>query len=114
MDSMREGTKLIIAIIRENDSNRLIDALISRSYPATKLSSSGGFLRRGNSTLLIGVEAEEVEDVLSVIRENCHSHVETVVPPSVVPSHGFTPSPMEVRIGGAVVFVLDVERFEKT
>ena len=114
MDSYRVGMKLIVAIVRESDCNRLIDVLVSRSYAATKLSSSGGFLRRGNSTLLIGVEGEEVEDVISIIRENCRSHVETIVPPSFVPTHGFTSSPIEVRVGGAVVFVLDIERFEKT
>ncbi|MBI4317639.1 MAG: cyclic-di-AMP receptor [Chloroflexi bacterium] len=106
--------KLVIAVVREGDSGRLIDALVARSFHATKLSSSGGFLRDGNATLVIGVQREKVDDVVALIRENCHSHVETVVPTSFVPTYGYMPSPIEIRAGGAVVFVLDVERFEKT
>ncbi len=106
--------KLVVAIVRVNDGSRLIDALISKSYPATKVNSSGGFLRKGNSMILTGVEDEEVDGVISVIRETCHSHDETVISPSFMPLQGYTPSPIEARVGGAVIFVLNVERFEKT
>ncbi len=108
--------KLVIIIASDADADRLIKALIERGYPATKVSSTGGFLRRGNATILSGVEAEEVEHVLAMVRTECHARSE-YVPVQALPffGEGATPSePVEVRVGGAIVFVVNVERFEKT
>ena len=108
--------KLVIIIASEADADRLMKALIERGYPATKVSSTGGFLRRGNATILSGVEAEEVENVLAMVRTECHARSE-YVPVQTLPffGEGATPSePVEVRVGGAIVFVVNVERFEKT
>jgi uncharacterized protein YaaQ len=63
--------KLIIAIVRDTDDRQVIEALVTRSYRVTRVASTGGFLRRGNVTLLIGVEADQVEPVLDVIRNAC-------------------------------------------
>lgn len=108
--------KLVIIIASDADADRLMKGLVERGYPATKISSTGGFLHRGNATVLSGVEADEVEELLAMVRAECHSRTE-LVPVQTLPffSEGALPSePVEVRAGGAIVFVVNVERFEKT
>ncbi|OGO50412.1 MAG: hypothetical protein A2148_01940 [Chloroflexi bacterium RBG_16_68_14] len=108
--------KLVIIIASDADADRLMKALIEQGYPATKISSTGGFLHRGNATIISGVEANEVEQVLAMVRAECHARTE-YVPVQTLPffGEGATPSePVEVRVGGAIVFVVSVERFEKT
>lgn len=108
--------KLVIIIAADSDADRLMKALVAQGYPATKVSSTGGFLHRGNATILSGVEAGEVDDVLAMVRRECHARTE-YVPVQTLPffGEGATLSePMEVRVGGAIVFVVNVERFEKT
>ena len=65
--------KLVVTIVRDQDANRLVEALIAREYRATRVNTAGGFLRRGNATLLVGVEDDEVDEVIEVVRETCHS-----------------------------------------
>ncbi|WP_238655781.1 cyclic-di-AMP receptor [Paenibacillus piscarius] len=105
---------LIIAIIQDKDSNRLSSELVKANFRATKLASTGGFLRAGNTTFLIGVDDIQVEAVLTVIRNSCKVREQLVTP--VTPMSGTTdsylPLPVEVQVGGATVFVLPVERFE--
>ena len=108
--------KLVVIIASDTDADRLMKSLVDRGYPATKISSTGGFLRRGSATILSGVEAVEVEDVITMVRDECHARAE-YVPVQTLPffGEGATLSePVEVRVGGAIVFVLSVERFEKT
>ena len=114
---MQDGQlKLVIIIASDADADRLMKALIQHGHPATKVSSTGGFLHRGNATVLSGVEADEVEQVLAMVRTECHARSE-YVPVQTLPffGEGTTSSePVEVRVGGAIVFVVNVERFEKT
>ena len=63
--------KLIIAIVQDEFSNQVIKSLMAEKYRTTKLSSTGGFLKSGNTTLLIGVEDEKVEEVIELIKEGC-------------------------------------------
>jgi len=109
------NVKLIIAIVQDKDAGRLLDALVKKRYRATKLSSTGGFLRNGNTTLLIGVEDSGVQDVLGIIKSTCRSRREyvTPLPPAGGPAESYVPFPVEVVLGGATIFVLDVERMEK-
>ncbi len=107
--------KLVTAIVSTDDVDKLMNVLVKRGHPVTRLGSTGGFLRRGNATLLVGVEDDQVEDVLETIRRLCRARTETVLPPAVMaPTPGYVPTPVEVRVGGAVIFVQDVEHFEKT
>jgi uncharacterized protein YaaQ len=108
--------KLVVIIASDVDGDRLIKRLVRRGCPATKVGGLGGFLRRGNATIFSGVPAAEVESVLQVVREECHARQE-FVPVQTLPFPGDGApyaDPLEVRVGGAVVFVLNVERFEKT
>ena len=106
--------KLVIAVVQDKDSNRLSTALIQEGFRATKLASTGGFLRAGNTTFMIGIEDERVEDVLRVIRNNCkvRDQIVTPVSPMSGSTDSYMPFPVEVQVGGATVWVLPVERFE--
>ncbi|WP_026673701.1 cyclic-di-AMP receptor [Alkalihalobacterium bogoriense] len=107
--------KLIIAVVQDKDSNRLSEALIHTNFRATKLASTGGFLKAGNSTFLIGTEDEHVDEVLKIIKENCKSREQLVAPISPMGGNAdsYVPYPVEVQVGGATVFVLPVEQFEQ-
>jgi uncharacterized protein YaaQ len=110
--------KLIIAITHERDKHRLADALLQEGLSFTKLGSTGGFLRQGNVTILIGVEDEDAGHVLGVIKDACRSSEGFVNLPDQmvgsVPTLGaFAPHPVRVEAGGAVAFVLTVDSFER-
>jgi uncharacterized protein YaaQ len=107
--------KLVIAIVHSDDADALVRVLQQRGCRSTRISTTGGFLREGNATILIGTEAAQVEEVLGVIRENCHARTQLVSPLPPVAEAGelYVPRPVEVQVGGAIVFVLDVERSER-
>jgi uncharacterized protein YaaQ len=67
--------KLVLAIVQNQDASRVVDALVANRFGATRISTHGGFLKRGNATLLVGVEADEVDRVIQVIDENCQARV---------------------------------------
>lgn len=101
---------MVIAVIQDQDANNLIESLLEADFRATKLASTGGFLREGNTTLLIGVEEERLEELLQIIRDKCHTRKQLVTPMTAV--NTFIPRPIEVSVGGATIFVLNVEQFE--
>ncbi|WP_280772214.1 cyclic-di-AMP receptor [Salipaludibacillus daqingensis] len=107
--------KLIMAVIQDKDSNRLSDALVENDFQATKLASTGGFLKAGNTTFMIGVKDKEVDQVLEIIKDNCKSREQLVAPISPMGGNAdsYVPYPVEVQVGGATVFILPVEQFEK-
>jgi uncharacterized protein YaaQ len=106
--------KLVIAVVQDKDSTRLSNALINAGFRATKLASTGGFLKAGNTTFMIGIEDERVHEVLQVIKSNCKIREQLVTPVSPMggATDSYIPFPVEVQVGGAAVFVLPVERFE--
>jgi len=106
--------KLVIIIAAGEDGDRLLAKMTEAGHPVTKISSTGGFLRRGNVTLLSGVDAAGVDEVLAMIRAECRPR-EEYIPVQALPFPGSLPpgQPLQVRAGGAIVFVLDTERFEK-
>lgn len=104
--------KLIMVIVHSEDSNKLIDKLAKEKIRVTKLASTGGFLRAGNSTLLIGTDDDKVDGIISIIEDTCKSRKETIT----APAYGFNSGismPMEVVVGGATIFVVDVDQFKK-
>ena len=107
--------KLIIAIVQDEDSSRLINGLMSEGYRVTKLATTGGFLRAGNTTLLVGVEDDKLEQAIGVIEKVCKSRKQVASTPSPVTGTTgmYVPYPVEVTVGGATIFVLDVEQFRK-
>jgi uncharacterized protein YaaQ len=102
-----------MAVISKGDSNNLIKALTVAKFAVTKLSTTGGFLSLGNTTLLIGVDDKDVDAVLKIV-ETKSKKSNKVVPTSASYGLGvYSAFPVNVKVGGAVVFVLNVERFEK-
>ena len=107
--------KLIVAIVHNEDAGALVDALLEAEYRATRLHSSGGFLKQSNATVMVGADDDHVEAVLEIIRANCTSRTQVVnpMPPIMEPGEFYMPYPVEVEVGGATVFVQPVERFER-
>ena len=107
--------KLVLTVVHDRDKNKITETLLRNGYKFTKIGSTGGFLREGNVTLLIGVDESELDKVLSVIGESCKTREQfvNVLPPDAAPVGAFMPSPVKVLVGGAVAFVMDVERFER-
>jgi len=105
--------KLVVAVVQDQDSNRLSNALTNNHFRATKLASTGGFLKAGNTTFLIGTEDSLVPKALDVIRDNCRSREQMVAPISPMGGNAdsYIPYPVEVEVGGATVFVLPIEQF---
>ncbi len=105
--------KLIFAIINHDDAHTVIQRLTQEGYPVTKLATTGGFLQVGNVTILIGVEEDKLQGALDVIGKYSNSRRQ-VIPTSSEMGLGFYAAmPVEVTVGGATVFVLNVEHFNK-
>src|SRR5438105_15814127 len=102
---------LIFAIVHSDDASGLLAALTRREYRATRINTAGGFLKESNATILLGVTDERVDEVLSVIQANCQTRTQYVnpLPPVMEPGEFYMPYPVEVQIGGATVFVLEVD-----
>ncbi|WP_334331647.1 MULTISPECIES: cyclic-di-AMP receptor [unclassified Companilactobacillus] len=104
--------KVILAIVQDKDSQQLQEKLVKSNFRATKLPSTGGFLKAGNCTFIIGVEDEKVDDVLSIIKKNCHTRSQYVTPTFLMPEAASSlAEPIQVQVGGATCFILPVEKF---
>lgn len=105
--------KMITAIVNKKDAGEVCDALAEEKFTFTKMATTGGFLKAGNVTLLIGTEDEKVDRALELIKKHCAQRMEPM--PSMVnagvPTFGYYKT--EILVGGATVFVSPVERFEK-
>ena len=97
----KPGAKLVVAIVQNEDTDEVVNALMAAGYRLTRINTAGGFLRRGNATLLIGVEAPRLNDVLNLIQSNCRPRSE--------------PAPMQhgMPMYSATVFVLDASYFQR-
>ncbi|MDU1316925.1 MAG: cyclic-di-AMP receptor [Anaerococcus hydrogenalis] len=105
--------KLLIAIVQDADANFLMDSLTEKRYRVTKLATTGGFLREGNTTLLIGIEEENLEEVKKIIEDNCKKRTtqSSVINPTADSPLLATSAPVDVNVGGATVFILDVDQY---
>ncbi|MHC6181377.1 cyclic-di-AMP receptor [Clostridium sp. JNZ X4-2] len=105
--------KLIIAIVQDDDAGDLLENLTEAGFGVTKLATTGGFLKAGNTTLMIGVEEKNVGEVINHIEEVCKTRKQVITTPSSVASSTgvYMPYPVEVEVGGANIFVVDVDKF---
>ena len=106
--------KLIIAIVNNDDSSTVQSALTEGGFFVTKLATSGGFLKKGNTTFFVATNDDKVDSAIEIIKANAKKRVEKepTVPPTEM-GEFFTPIMVDVLVGGATVFVVDVDRFEK-
>ena len=86
--------KMIVCILQDSDKEDVTEALNKVGFQVTLMPSTGAYFRRGNATIIIGVEEEKLEDAIQVIRENVHE-------------------PEDPSMKRATIFVIDVNRFEK-
>lgn len=105
--------KLIIAIVSNDDSHSLSNALTKENFNVTKLATTGGFLKIGNTTLLIGTEDDLVNKAIDIIKEESKQRTELVPSTASYDIGRFASFPVEVTVGGATIFVVDVEKFMK-
>ena len=107
--------KMIKAIVKDQDASRVISQLMNDGFGVTKLATTGGFLRAGNTTLLVGVDDDRFQAAMDVIEKVCKSRKQIAPSPaSMVGMPGsYTPYPIEVVVGGATIFVLTVDQFIK-
>ena len=86
-----------------------------QGVPGNQAPQLGGFLKQSNATIILGVEDDSIDAVLEIVRDTCHARTQIVnpMPPIMEPGEFFMPYPLEVEVGGATVFVLPVERFER-
>lgn len=98
--------KLIFAIVQDQDAGNVIDALTEKRFRVTKLSTSGGFLKAGNTTLMMGVEEKDMDELFDILEENCSVREEATSMVSM-------PYPLNVRIGGATIFILEVSEYNR-
>lgn len=104
--------KLIMAIVNHDDAPRVADAVMEAGFFATKLATTGGFLKAGNTTFLIGTEEEKVDEVIEIVGKHSKRRTQLVSGAAYGAMHAAA-FPVEVTVGGATVFVLDVEQFKK-
>jgi uncharacterized protein YaaQ len=107
--------KLAVCIVHNRDKNRVTDELVKAGFKFTVIGSTGGFLREGNTTYLIGVEQEDVGGLRKLFSQNCQSRDQlvNVMPFEAATPGAFIPNPVKVPVGGAVMFLLDVEQFHR-
>ncbi len=107
--------KLVIAIVNDDDSDDLIDVLNEKKFGVTKLATTGGFLKAGNTTLIIGVDKEKLDEVIDIIKDICKKRKEMVTTPAPITGNAglCMQYPIEIQVGGATIFVVDVDQFIK-
>lgn len=107
--------KLVICIVHNRDKGKITDELAKAGFKFTMIGSTGGFLREGNCTYMIGLQEDELPALQAVIQQNCSTREQLVNVGSFEPAPpgAFIPSPVKVPVGGAVLFVLDVEQFHR-
>ena len=105
--------KMIMAVVSGDDSNAVSAALTKARFSVTKLATTGGFLMSGNTTFLIGVDDDKVSEVIDIIAKHSKKRKQMVPSAGLVDVGMYSAFPVEVTVGGAIVFVMNVERFEK-
>lgn len=105
--------KLLIAVIHPKDADVCVAALTGAGFLCTRFASYGGFLDRENVTLLIGVDAARVDEVIDILRTRAKRRTEVLPGTAREGAARTAPTALDVEIGGATVFVVDIERFEK-
>lgn len=106
--------KLVIAIVQDEDSENLIKTLNKNNFKVTKVSSTGGFLKSGNVTIISGIDDEDKDKFMKILEENSKTReVKRTIQPINIPGQAMIPVPISVKVGGATIFVVDVFDFKK-
>lgn len=115
---MEQHNKLVLAVLQEEDYEDTVSALNSHGFFVTKLSSSGGFLKKKNTTILVGVEQSRYVELMDLLQGRAGRRLKTVFTspamlPGGDPAISTTSVPIQVETGGATVFTMSLESLEK-
>ena len=107
--------KLVIAMVQDDDALDLVDEITEAVFSFTKLESTVGFLKAGNTTLIIGVEKDKVQAVIDVVEDVCKTRKQVITTPTPITGNVdmYMSYPIEIEVGGATIFVIDVDQFIK-
>ena len=107
--------KFVVSVVHKEDAPSLVEVLVASGYRVTTFKTTGGFLRQENVTIFSGVEDGQVEEIVRLIQDNCHTRTQRVgsLPPVMESGELYVLDTEEVEVGGAVIFVLDVAQFSK-
>ncbi|MFZ5944521.1 MAG: cyclic-di-AMP receptor [Bacillota bacterium] len=107
--------KLVITVLQDSDAPALLEKLVEHGFRATKLASTGGFLKKGNTTIFAGVENERVDEIINLVKEKCCMSQQVLTPVTTTggPMESYLPHLIDVPSGGANIFVIDVEQYIK-
>ena len=105
--------KLVLAIVNNDDSSAVAANLMKTGFSVTKLATTGGFLKAGNTTFLCGVEDDRVDEVTEIIRKQSKRRTQMVPTTTFYDAGMYAAYPVEVTVGGATIFVLNVDHFER-
>ncbi len=105
--------KLIYAVVNNDDAHSVSSALTQGGFQATKLASTGGFLMSGNTTFLICSDDDKIDEIIAIIKDHSHKRKQFVPSAASYGVGSYTSFPVEVFVGGATIFVTNIERFEK-
>ena len=105
--------KLVLAIVSNDDSSNVSAALNKSNFSVTKLSTTGGFLKAGNTTMIIGCDDDKVDSVIEILGSESKRRTELVPSTASYDIGRYAAFPVEVQVGGAIVFVIDVCQFIK-
>ncbi len=108
--------KMVMAVVRHQDSSALLDLLTKKGFAATLTHSRGGYTHEGNATIFCGIDDGCLEEVLSLIRATCRTRTQyiTPLPPVMELGELHLPDPVEKNLGGATIFVMPIEHFEQS
>ena len=105
--------KLVLAIVNSDDAPSVLNSLTEKGFQVTKLATTGGFLKVGNTTFITGVEDDKVDEVINIISDKSNKRTQAVPSATTAEMGMYRPIPFEITVGGATVFVLNVDKFEK-
>lgn len=109
--------KMLLAIVHNEDAPLLLNELNERKYYVTKLATTGGFLKKGNTTLLLGIDDNQVEEVCEIIKQHSGRRQQIMyTPPAPSNSNVYnsvSSVPVNVEVGGSTIFILPVEDYRK-
>lgn len=105
--------KLVMAVVGKEDGAGVAAALTKDGFSVTKLATTGGFLKAGNMTFIVGTDDEKVDQVIDIISKQSRRRTQLVPNTTTMDMGMFSAYPVEVTVGGSTIFVLNVERFEK-
>lgn len=117
METGKRRQKMLLAVIHGDDYPDTVDALNRGGFFATVLSSTGGFLKKRSITLMIGVEEHRVDAALDVLRQCAGRRKQVAYSNLSISSGGPNPSipmtPVNMDVGGAAIFIMDLDDIQK-